>query len=153
MTLRLRRFLHGLPITSARRVLLSLVIYIIALICLQCCLSPSGISEAKIVIVTKEDAGKSVEIARGDIIQLELSGTPTTGFWWRFTDLDKTYLDLVKEATREISSRQLDGAPIMGIWQLRAKQAGTTAIAMAYYRTWEGMAKARGWFHLTVQIR
>jgi predicted secreted protein len=148
-----RTHCHGSSIASARRGLRELGIGIVALVCLQCCLHPSGISEEKIVTVTKEDDGKTVEIARGDILQIELAGTATTGFWWRFTSLDKTYLDLVKQDTREISPRQLDGAPIMGIWQVRAQQAGNTSIEMAYYRSWEGIAKARGWFHLIVQIR
>jgi len=153
MAPRFRTHCHGLSIASARRGLHALVIGIFALICLPCCLSPCGSSEEKIVLVTQEDAGKTIEVAIGDVIQIELKGTPTTGFWWHFTSLDNTYLDLVNKDTRQISPRQMEGAPIMGIWQVRAQQAGTTTIAMAYYRTWEGYEKAQRWFRLTVQIR
>lgn len=153
MVLRFRRYLHGFTPASTIGRLLALAMGIFALICLQCCLSSSGISEEKIAIVTKEDAGKTVEMAIGDILQIELAGTATTGFWWHFTSLDNNYLELVKKDTREIARRDLEGAPIMGIWQVRAKQAGKTAIEMAYYRSGEGIAKARGWFHLFVQIR
>lgn len=148
-----RTHCHGFSIASARRGLRCLGIGIFALICLPCCLSSTAISEQKIVIVTAQDADRIVEIAMGDTIQIELAGTATTGFWWHFTSLDNNYLELVKKDTREIARRDLEGAPIMGIWQVRAKQAGKTAIEMAYYRSWEGMAKAQKWFHLFVQIR
>lgn len=126
-------------------------ISIVALLFLQCCLSPSGISEAGMVTVTKEDTGHTVEIAVGDILQIELVGTPTTVYWWHFDVLNEAYLELINKETREISAEKLEGAPVLGIWQVRAKKAGTTSIAMAY-RPWEGRDKAIDHFSLTVHI-
>jgi len=125
----------------------------IALLCLQCAMSSSGLPEGGTITLTKEDAGKTVEIAVGDVIQIELFGTPSTGSWWHFEVLDEEYLEIIKKETMKTSPERLEGAPILGIWHLRAKKAGETAIEMAYYRPWEGGDKARNHFRLNVQIR
>jgi predicted secreted protein len=125
----------------------------LCLLCLQCSIVHSNFPEGRKVIVTEGDADKTVDIAVGDVVQIQLSGTPSTGFWWYFEFLDEQYLEVIKKETKELSPEKKEGAPILGTWQLRAKKEGKTIIRMAYYRSWEGGDRAREHFCLTVHIR
>lgn len=127
-------------------------IFAFGLLVLHWSLSASGLPEMGTVRVTKEDIAKTVEMAVGDVLQIELVGTPSTGFWWRFETLDGEYLELIKEETKDVSPEKMEGAPIVGIWHVKAKKVGNTTIEMAYYRSWEGVDKTRDRFWLRVQI-
>ncbi|MBE9569402.1 MAG: protease inhibitor I42 family protein [Proteobacteria bacterium] len=113
---------------------------------------PTKLSEEGMASVTKRDAGKTIEVAVNDVFQIELLGTPTTGFWWYFEALDEEYVELVKEYTTESFSEGIEGGPLMGIWLLRAKKAGMTTIKMAYYRSWEGGGKHQDQFWIKLKI-
>ena len=132
--------------------LIAVGICMLLLTCLSCATAPSGVSEAGVVTVTHADDGATVEMAVGDILQIELTGTPTSGFWWHLEVLDREYCELIKQETREIASEKMEGAPILGVWEIRATKAGDTSIAMAYYRRWEGRDKASNHFSLNVHI-
>ena len=105
-----------------------------------------------VTTVTKGDIGKTIEVRVNALFQIELHGTPTTGFWWHFEALDGEYVEVMKEHTKKASSKGIDGAPVLGIWQLRAKKAGKTIIKMAYYRSWEGGDKAHDQFWISLRI-
>jgi len=122
------------------------------LLVLYCSVSISRMTEIKRITITKKDAGTSVAIGVGDILLIELLGTPSTGFWWHFVTLDREYLELMKEETRDTTPKKIEGAPILGRWYLKARKGGNTTIRMAYYRPWEGINKARDRFWLNVQI-
>jgi predicted secreted protein len=113
----------------------------------------SGLSETAKITVSKKDSGESLELHPDDVLQIELQGTPSTGFWWHFESLDTGYLELITEETRDISPGKIEGGPVLGIWQLRARKVGTTMLEMAYYRPWEAVESARGRFSLIVEIR
>ncbi|RLC75192.1 MAG: hypothetical protein DRI61_15315 [Chloroflexi bacterium] len=107
------------------------------------CFVFAPVSRGKEVLLREEDCGRTVELRAGDIVQIELKGTPSAGFWWHFVKLDEEYLLKLEEKTRSISKgREIEGAPVWGIWILKAKKAGETTIEMAYYRRWEGVEKA-----------
>lgn len=105
-----------------------------------------------VATVTKGDTGKTIEVAVNALLQIELHGTPTTGFWWHFEALDEEYVEPVKEYTKKTSPGGIEGGPILGIWQLRAKKTGETTIRMAYYRSWEGGDKAHDQFWISLRI-
>jgi len=127
--------------------------FVFALLLLQCAVFQSAFSKGVVTSVTKEDAGKTVQIAVGGMLQIELSGTPSTGYWWYFELLNEEYLELFEEETKKTSTETLLGAPIMGIWRLCAKRCGETTVKMAYYRPWEGSTKAIDHFSITVHIK
>ena len=120
---------------------------------IQCMDAESTFSQGNVIVILgKEDCGAAHEIAVGDLLQIELEGNPSTGFWWHFQELDEEYLELVKEETTKISKRRL-GAPVLGRWRLRAKKCGETTVKMAYYRQWEGADKAVDRVSFIVKIR
>ena len=109
------------------------------------------------MIVSREDAGKKIQLQVGDVVQIQLTGTPTTGYWWHFHTLNEKYVEIIKEYTKPYTvtggvPKEMEGGPILGVWQLRAKKAGTTTVGMAYYRSWEDGDTARQRFCVTLQI-
>jgi predicted secreted protein len=109
------------------------------------------------MIISNNDAGTKIELQVGDVVQIQLTGTPTTGYWWHFQSLDEKYVEIINEYTKPYTAsggvqKEMDGGPMLGVWQLRAKKAGTTTVRMAYYRSWEDEDKAKRKFYITVQI-
>jgi len=120
---------------------------------IQCTAAESMVSQGNVIVLLgKENSGATHEIAVGDLLQIEVEGNPSTGFWWHFQELDEEYLELVKEETEKVSKRRL-GAPVLGRWRLRAKKCGKTTVSMAYYRQWEGIDKAVDRVSFIVKIR
>jgi predicted secreted protein len=125
---------------------------IIGLMPLQWLAAQAAFSGGDVTAVTKEDDGRTVVIVAGDVIQIELLGSPGTGFWWYFEQLDEEYLELLEEETRKTISETMLGAPMRGVWRLRARRPGETTVEMAYYRVWEKPSEAADYFGLTVRI-
>jgi len=123
---------------------------------LLCCLTllPRCV-QGQMITVTKEDSGKTIELQVDDVLQIQLEGTATTGFWWHLQDLDKQYLRIVKEYTRRISGvpEKIEGGPIMGVWELQATKQGTTTVRMAYYRGGESPKTAVNHFNVILRIK
>jgi predicted secreted protein len=108
----------------------------------------------KTVIIKKEDNNKELTIQKGDIVQIELEGTGSTGYWWHIVpDSESTpeYLQLVSEETTALTEGKT-GAPAMGIWRFKALKQGAADISMAYYRTWEGRERALDHFSIRLTI-
>ena len=129
--------IFGIPLFLAA--LLSVPFFSLTTFCRETenTLSSPITSEKGIALVKEKDSGKIIWLSVNDLLQIELLGTPSSGFWWRFTALDREYLEILEENTREIKPEMPDGGPILGIWKLRAKRVGTTTLEMAYYRTSE----------------
>lgn len=107
-----------------------------------------------VVILQKEDSGREVDIKSGDVIQIELSGSGGTGYWWYVTTLDKTRAELVSEETKPVpSDKKVVGGPTRGVWRFKAKEPGRTELIMKYYRVWEGPEKAEGQFSVILNIK
>lgn len=102
-------------------------------------------------IVKKQDNGKELKIKCGDIIQIELEGMGSAGYWWYVDNLNSEYLEFLSEETRAISEGKI-GAPILGIWRFKAHKKGYAEIKMDYYRKWEGIEKAVEHFLIRLNI-
>jgi len=114
-------------------------------------------AQGRIMIVNREDAGKKIYLQVGDVVQIQLTGTPTTGFWWHFQALNENYLEIIKTYTKPYTSKdrvpkEMEGGPIMGVWQLLVKKAGTTTVEMSYYRSWEEGDTAKHRFCVILKI-
>ena len=115
--------------------------------------SGSRIEEGEsVIILQKEDSGRKVDVKSGDIIQIELSGSGGTGYWWYVAAMDARHMELLSEETRT-SAEKKPGAPVLGIWRIKAKGQGKTELAMKYYRVWEGPQKAAEQFSVILNIK
>jgi predicted secreted protein len=108
---------------------------------------------ANVVILQKEDSGREVVMKSGDVIQIELSGSGGTGYWWYVTKMDSKYAELVSEETNPPPDKKLLGGPTKGIWRFKAKEPGKTDLIMKYYRVWEGPEKAVDEFSVILNIK
>ena len=106
-----------------------------------------------VVILQKEDSGREVEVKSGDVIQIELSGSGGTGYWWYVTKIDAKYAELVAEETKAPPDKKVLGGPTKGIWRFKAKEPGKTDLTMKYYRVWEGPEKAAEQFSVILDIK
>ena len=109
--------------------------------------------DGNVVILQKEDSGREVEVKSGDVIEIELSGSGGTGYWWYVTKINPKHTELVSEETRVPSDRKMLGGPTKGIWRFKAKEPGKTDLIMKYYRIWEGPDKAVDQFSAILDIR
>jgi len=120
-----------------------------------CCLTllPRCV-QGKVITLTKEDSNKTIDLQVDDVIQIQLEGTATTGFWWHLQDLDEQYLIIVKEYTRPIRGvpEKIEGGPIMGVWELLAVKPGTTTVRMVYSRGGESPKTAVNHFFIILRI-
>lgn len=108
--------------------------------------------QAAKIILEKKDSGKTVEAHVGDIVEIHLSGTPTTGFWWHFEPVDPQYLEFIGQQKVEHQEHMREGAPISGIWQYLAKKDGTAHIRAHYYRSWEQPGRPQEEFSVLIRM-
>ncbi len=102
------------------------------------------------VTVGMKDNGREVGMKAGEVMQIELQTLGSAGYSWEFEDFDTDHFEIVSKEARVISDRI--GAPVMRLWQLRAKKSGNARIVMYNYRLWEGREKSVNRFFLDVTI-
>ncbi len=54
-------------------------------------------------LITKDDNNKEIIIKSGDIIQIELETSGATGYTWHIDKLDREYLFVIAEGTKDIA--------------------------------------------------
>jgi predicted secreted protein len=108
---------------------------------------------ADTVIVNKDFNGKAIKIRTGDTVRVELSEAGATGYSWEIKDLDREHFEVVGTKTEaKKTAGNLVGAPVLKIWLIRAKAAGSAGLKFLYYRPWEGDKSAIDQFAIQVQI-
>ena len=104
-----------------------------------------------LMTITKGDNGKVITLREGERFRIELEELGSAGYNWYFDNLDEEQLELISKSTRAISDGEV-GAPVMGVWLMKAKNKGSTEIKMDYYRIWEGKDKATEHFSVKLLI-
>lgn len=104
-----------------------------------------------LMTITKGDNGKEITLHEGERFRIELEELGAAGYIWYFDNLDEEQLELISKSTRAISDGKV-GAPVMGVWFMKAKNKGRTEIKMDYYRIWEGKDKATEHFSVKLLI-
>lgn len=119
-------------------------------------LSAAGLVYAggDMVILTREDHGKTIEVPVSSEFRVELLGIPTTGFLWHIAALDQEYLVLLGQDRKpQDSAERKEGAAAITIFRLKAVKAGKTELKAAYYRPWEGGDKSLDRLEVTLEIK
>jgi inhibitor of cysteine peptidase len=88
------------------------------------------------VTVGEQDAGSTVEMYAGDILEVALRGNPTTGYTWEVSSVDTAILTKVGKTafTAERTARGSGGTITM---RFRAVTAGKTVLKLIYHRAFE----------------
>lgn len=112
----------------------------------------NNMNERNVVVVKMSDNEKEIEVRSGDIIQIELEALGSAGYWWHFDDLKLEEFDLLSERTKPLVEGKI-GAPVLIIWQIKAKKEGKYEIRMYCFRHWEGKKKSIGLFSIKLSVK
>lgn len=81
--------------------------------------------------------GTSIHVAANDIVEISLDETPTTGYQWQVSELDKKHFQLVKEDYELFGGAAMGGGGTKKI-QLRALASGQGAVRLQNIQPWSG---------------
>ena len=102
--------------------------------------------------LTGAEAGKTVEVAQGGVVEVTLKGNPTTGYMWEVGSLDDKVLKPEGEPGFKADS-DADGAPGMITLKFKAEGAGKTDLKLVYHRPWETEEPPAQTFNVTVTVK
>jgi predicted secreted protein len=104
-----------------------------------------------LMTITKGDNGTVITLREGELFRVELEALGSAGYNWYFDNLDEEHLELISKSTRAVSEGKV-GAPVIGVWLMKAVQKGNTEIKMDCYRIWEGKDKATAHFSVKILV-
>jgi inhibitor of cysteine peptidase len=102
-------------------------------------------------LIGEDNNGQTIELAAGDIVEVVLPETPSTGFRWQAASKIEPVYAIAVETTEPPSSTK-PGAPGTHRWRLEAKKAGECELKLAYHRPWESTAAAAREFHIRIRV-
>ncbi len=97
----------------------------------------------------------TVEVNKGDVIAINLSANPSTGYSWEAQNLDTAILEQVGEVEykQEKSDQPVVGAPETAIIRIKAVGTGETALKLIYHRSFEQGVDPLDTFFLNVVVK
>ena len=114
--------------------------------------APAGSRENGMLILTQADNNRSAEVKRGEQITVRLPENPSTGFGWAIDESDRQRLALDSTAFAETTEAYV-GARGQRSFTFTARQAGTVALKLKYWRFWEGDTSVTERYTVNLLIR
>jgi len=105
------------------------------------------------VTVTDGDSGRTIELATGQELRLELAANRSTGYAWEWVDRDASVVALLGEPTYTAPSSGALGAGGTATWRFRAERPGSSRLRLVYRRAWEHGAEPARTLTLTLRVR
>ena len=102
--------------------------------------------------LTEADADKTVDVAAGDTVEIQLPENATAGYRWMLETIDKSVCEMIADE-RHGPDKIVPGAPGTHVWRLKAARAGNCRIAIAYRRPWQSDAPPARTFNLGLRVR
>ena len=88
-----------------------------------------------------KSANDTVKLQKSDVMIVELTENPSTGYGWEFTSDNEEVVKIISKKTVypkvKKGEMQKCGAPGTAVYKLKAQNAGTARITGAYIRPWE----------------
>lgn len=103
-------------------------------------------------VFTDADNGKSIQLKRGDRIELRLESNPTTGCEWSVLPQSTPLLKASGQSQTTPESSGV-GRPIQQIFRFQAVTAGDGVLLLHYVRSWEKPSADEQQFKLKVTIQ
>ena len=105
------------------------------------------------VKVTIDDAGREMQLKKGQPLVITLEGNPTTGYSWEVAEpLDEQVLRQAGEPEFKTESEAL-GAGGVQILRFEAVNAGTITLKLVYHRPWEKDVEPLETYSIQVVVR
>lgn len=108
-------------------------------------------SAPQTVRLSADDNGKTVNLNKGDSLEVILPGNPSTGFTWVSTAPLEPVLQALGTAQFEADSTAIGAGGKLTL-RYQAAQAGQTQLALAYQRTFENLPPAQT-FSVSVVVK
>lgn len=131
------------------RAILSFIL--ISAIAISFCADVQG-APKKSVRITEQDAGTTVEMQVGGLLEVTLRGNPSTGYMWDVASVDPNILMPVEQLEFQADSKAI-GAPGKLTLRFEATHSGKTPLKLIYHRPWEKSAEPIDIFEVTVVIK
>jgi len=87
-------------------------------------------------VMTDKDKGATVHLKMGDVLELQLSSNPTTGYEWSVHPQSTPLLKLKNQSQTQATQPGV-GRPIVQIFRFQPTGPGTGTLLMHYVRSWE----------------
>lgn len=127
-----------------KKILVLLVLGVI----MACSLAGCG---GKTEAVTEEMNGQTITLEKGQTLSLTLAGNPTTGYTWEISEVDENILASAGEPDYS-SDSNLIGSGGVYTYKFTAETAGTTALKLKYYRSFEPDVEPIQTFEINVVV-
>ncbi len=114
-------------------------------------LAGCGAQGADPVTLTQKDAGTTVHVKQGSVVNITLEGNPTTGYTWEVAPEGSGGLAQQGEPSFKADSSALGSGGMMTL-QFKAAQAGTTTLKLIYHRTFEPNVPPLQTFEVTIVV-
>jgi inhibitor of cysteine peptidase len=86
--------------------------------------------------LNEADTEKTIDVAAGDIIEIQLLENATAGYRWTLETIDKSVCEVIADG-RHGPAKVIPGASGTHVWRLKATHAGNCRIEIAYRRAWQ----------------
>ena len=117
----------------------------------------SGCASTETYNLKYADSGKTLKLALGDTVNVELPENPTTGYSWAFftNPEPQNIVTNVTESYRQYNvGEDMLGVGGIKIFSFQATHPGEVTITDYYYRPWENMAESyvsKAVYHIVVK--
>ena len=103
--------------------------------------------------ISESDAGKTIELKKGNTLVVSLGGNVTTGFNWEM-DLSTAPAFLQQIGNPEVTPASgAMGAPGTIVLKFSAVQAGQAPLKLIYHRAWEKGVPPAKTYEVTVVVK
>lgn len=101
--------------------------------------------------LSEADAGKTIDVTAGDIVEIQLPEHATAGYRWTLETIDKSVCELFADE-RHGPDKIVPGAPGTHVWRLKAARTGDCKITIAYRRAWQSDTPPDRTFRLRLRV-
>jgi inhibitor of cysteine peptidase len=100
--------------------------------------------------LVESDNGRTVDVRLHDPVRITLAENATSGYRWAIDRYDDALFDAISTQVRYPNSGLGSGGEVDFVFE--AKKVGRGAIALKYWRHWEGDASIKGRFGVTLNV-
>ena len=106
---------------------------------------------SSLMTVTDQDNGKTIDLAKGRTLAVELASNPSTGYSWEMKG-DPAPLKLISSKFEQQDQSGKAGAPGAQQFRFEATAAGASTLKLVYRRPWEKHVAPAKTFTLNVNV-
>ena len=108
-------------------------------------------ADHRVIEISEENTGETINMQVGDILKVTLEGNPTTGYGWVVVSTDKQILKQVGDEEFEPASGALGSSGKISLF-FGAMSKGRQELKLIYKRPWEVGVAPIAMFEVTVIV-